>query len=391
MKKKIIATLTSVLVCALPLCACGTQNKTLQMNVPTAQTVELDGEVRFVPQSSKPTNVSGYEITVLAPSGQEVSHDGISFTPNRAGDYVITYDALDKNGEVFLSKSTLLTVLPAQAPDLTIKQYTDTLIWNYGNQYILPSAQVFDNVDVGLGYQLKVTDENGQLVRTTDGKITPEKGGFYTLTYSATDSAGHTGEEVLRIFATGEGEISSFEVEELMNLFEGSDDNSKTEDNGVFETSYNTDKAYTYDGSNGSLKFHCEQISGTQYPAIVINGANLAHTKLSETEYDGISFQLYFEGNANLTSGGESVFMLYVRSADGKQVAMNLKNALTGFGTDRWIECKLTRSWLENAIMSGTQEKFGTRDIAQIRIMTMIKGDGEYLDTYLDDMKYFKD
>lgn len=389
MKKK-IALCTGLLVCGLSLCGCNAQNKTLQMNVPTAQTIELNGEVRFAPQSTKPTNVSGYEITVIGPDGKEITHDGFGFKPSRAGDYIITYDALDKQGEVFLSKNTLLTVVPAQAPDITIKQFTDTLVWNYGVEYILPSAQVRDNFDTDLDYELTVTDEDGQTVRTLDGKIVPQKGGFYTLTYTATDSVGNIGEEKLRIFATDKGEISSFEVENLMNMFEASDDNSKQEDNGVYSMSYNTDKAYTYGGSEGSLKFHCEQISGAQYPAIVINGSNLAHKNLSETDYDGISFKLYFEGNANLTFGGESVFMLYVRTSDGKQVAMNLKNTVVGFGTDKWIECKLTKTWLENAILSGTQEKFGSREIAQIRIMTMITGDGEYLDTYLDDMFYFK-
>lgn len=386
MKKKIAAAL-GLLVCAVGLCSCGTKTQTLEMNVPATQVIELDGEVRFVPLSSKPTNVSGYEVIVTAPNGKTVEHNGRYFTPTEIGDYLITYNALNQDGEVFISKSTLLLVEPAQAPNVTIKHNTNGMIWNSGNTYSLPTAQVKDNVDTDLNYDLTITDEDGEELRVIDNTATPIKGGIYTLTYSATDSTGHVGTETVRVYATAKGEISSFEVEELASAFYAYGNPASGDE--VCSISYNEDEKYTYGNSKGSLKFHCESAPDGIYPAISLNGGNLSNPNLSESDYDGISMRLYFEGTASLSSSGNTTFHLYIMREDGKDVVYDLKQNLEGFSTDKWLECRIDKTWLENATLRGGTEKFGKGKIGQIRLMTLIKDEGVYLDTYLDDVKYF--
>ena len=388
MKRK-IALIMSVLLSLGIFASCKTQDKTFNLNVPVSHITELGGVVEFAPLSQKAENVIRYDINVTDPFGTDVAFEGKSFIPTQVGNYLITYTAHGENGIVD-QKSTLVTVLPALAPDITVKQDVNNIVWQYGKTYRIPSAMVLDNLDTELGYQVEVKDSLGQVAAVKDGKITPVIGGFYTLTYSSYDEAGNKGEKVEKIYCTAEQEISSFETPQLLTMFSASDDGG--DKNVTWEMSYNTDKRYTYGNSEGSLKMHYEETAENSWPGVVLMGDSMAKSNLFESDMDGIRFKMYLTGNV---TAKQDVFLFIYSKADPAaegfvEARFNLRTYLDGFGLNQWLDVALDKDELATIVQNNTGATFDGQSIYRLKIWTLVNGEGKYLDMYLDDFEYFK-
>ena len=71
-----------------------------------------------------------------------------------------------------------------------------------GKNYPLYAAQSLDVVSGSITPVCTVVSSSGQNVEIKDGGFTPTKGGYYSLTYAATDAAGNKASKTFEIFAT---------------------------------------------------------------------------------------------------------------------------------------------------------------------------------------------
>ena len=71
-----------------------------------------------------------------------------------------------------------------------------------GKKYALYNAHCLDVVSGQMDYSCTVVSPSGKDVKIVDGGFTPTEGGYYTLTYTATDLAGNEAKETFKVFAT---------------------------------------------------------------------------------------------------------------------------------------------------------------------------------------------
>lgn len=349
---------------------CAGNDKEITLTAPAAQVVEFGTSVRFAPLSDKATNVSKYQITVKAPNGEEKICTEKSFLPETVGDYVIKYEAF--NGEsIVATKSTLLTVLTAEAPVITVKQNVENVIWTSGGSYTLPDVMVTDNLDINLPYEVSVKDSDGKALNMSGGKITVQKSGTHTITYTAKDNGGNKGEKTVEIYATAENEIAAFETEKLVSRF------SSVADCAI---SYNTDKKYTYANSSGSLKASFTKAASGTYPRVVLLGDKMPYPNLFETDYDGLRFKVYLTGNVDDLKK-QDIYVFFATQEKRKQVKLN---ACDDFGMNGWFEFSVDKETLK------TTFEFGETALTEMYIWTVLKGENERLDLYIDNVEYYK-
>lgn len=70
-----------------------------------------------------------------------------------------------------------------------------------GRSYSLPTFTCLDTVDGETACKIVLTDPDGKEVTVTDNAFVPEKAGFYTISYSASDKAGNLVQKTLRFTA----------------------------------------------------------------------------------------------------------------------------------------------------------------------------------------------
>lgn len=70
-----------------------------------------------------------------------------------------------------------------------------------GRSYSLPTFTCLDTVDGETACKIVLTDPDGKEVTATDNAFVPEKAGFYTISYSASDKAGNFVQKSLRFTA----------------------------------------------------------------------------------------------------------------------------------------------------------------------------------------------
>lgn len=387
MKKKIALFLCAMLLLGTAT-GCRAEDKAVVWDIPVSHVTEVGTKVTFVALSDRMQNVTGYDVQVFAPNGEKVAYEGQSFIPMQTGTYTITYTANGEKGMV-AQKSTLVTVLPAEAPQMTVKQNIENIVWQYGKTYRIPSVMVTDNVDTNLPYEVTVKDGLGRVAQVKDGKITPSVGGFYTLDYIAYDEAGNKGQKSVSVYCTDENEISRFESPQLLTMFSAVDDNG--EKNVTWEMSYNMDSNYTYGNSKGSLRMHYDETSENSWPGIELKGDSMANANLYQSDVDGIRFKMYLTGNI---SAKQDVWVFVYSSADSAsenfvEARFNLRTYLDDFGFNKWFEFSLNKEELATMKNANTGAVFEGEAIYRIKIWTMVEGEGKYMDMYLDDFEYF--
>ena len=126
-------------------------------------------------------------------SGDEVDPD--VFTTDETGAFTLRYDAEDSEGNA--AEPLYITLIIDEAIDEeppVIHYEGDTeLSVGYDEDFFIPTVEVTDNVDEDLEAEVTIEDESGQVVDRIDTSVP----GIYTITYTATDSAGNEAEPVV--------------------------------------------------------------------------------------------------------------------------------------------------------------------------------------------------
>lgn len=119
--------------------------------------------------------------TKNASAGSTLTVQEATFTPNRAGIYVINYVAYDHSGN-YSVKSTTITVASKATPVIAISDYETEM--QLGNFYI-PKANIYVDGKI---------DEGATLERYVEGDV--NKIGTVKVTYKGKSSTGNTAEDV---------------------------------------------------------------------------------------------------------------------------------------------------------------------------------------------------
>lgn len=391
MRKRILFIIMAlVLIVSSTACSGG---KNIVMNIPSSVVIEQGSRFKLAALSSKASNVDRYVITALGPDNTPLEITGNGFTPEDTGSYVITYKALDKEGKIIDEKSTLLTVVKSLPPVITVKENLNNVVWQYGKTFVVPKALVTDNVDSDLTYSVKVEDASGAEVPIVNNRITigGEESGYYKIIFTASDSAGNETTEEVMIYTTGKYEISAFETPSFMSKFQINDDNGDR--NVTYSLSYNTDKDYTYGNSNGSLKAHFDTTAAQSWPGVVLLGDNMPVNNLFTSDFGGIKFNFMFDGTV---SDNQSIWCFVYSdwdpaSANFVEGRILLSEYAEGnYRKGEWLTLTLTKQMLSSFVTyhGDTPVSFNNKPIYRIKIWTMVEGENQAMDLYLDNFEY---
>lgn len=230
----------------------------------------------------------GEKVRLAVPGGEETEVS--SFTPTEPGDYLIRG-----------SRGTgVIKVLKAEAPSITLTERAENVLWRTGRTYRVPEAVAHDNTDPSPRLETKVFDSSDNEVAIADNgslRVSVAESEYFRVEFTATDRAGNSATEEMRIYATGESEISSFETLSLMNGFFATDDNKNDESR--YSLRYNEDAATNLEGSRGNLELTLKlrevtdiDVSSTAWPGICIEGTSLPVSDISAEKYQGIRFDV---------------------------------------------------------------------------------------------------
>ncbi len=111
---------------------------------------------------------------------------------SKPGDYILTYTTKDKAGNQ-VNTTRLIRVLDTTAPTITLSGQTNITI-NQHQPYSDAGASAYDS-------------EEGEIVVRTTGSVNSDVAGIYTITYSATDSAGNQATPVTRTITVLDTEL----------------------------------------------------------------------------------------------------------------------------------------------------------------------------------------
>lgn len=89
-----------------------------------------------------------------------------------------------------------------------------------GKNYPLYEAQSLDVVSGKIAYNCAVVSPSGKNVEIVDDCFIPTKGGYYALTYTATDAVGNTAKKTFEVFATSALPTFTIEAEQAPGPFE---------------------------------------------------------------------------------------------------------------------------------------------------------------------------
>ena len=103
-----------------------------------------------------------------------------------SGEYTITYNATDANGNKAAEVTRKVTVVDSTAPIITLLGDAEVTI-EYGDEYTDAGATATDTVDGDLSDRIEFVNP-----------LNNERTGTYTLTYNVTDTAGNDAEELVR-------------------------------------------------------------------------------------------------------------------------------------------------------------------------------------------------
>lgn len=391
--KKIIALFGAILLCVIPVVGCGAEKGEIY-----EETVVLEqGEEYRLEQDGVTCKVTDH-------NGEEVLlSDGI-FKAEKEGDYLVEYD---QGGTV---RNGIVKVYPTQAPVITLTENEDNVLWRTGYTYYLPEARVQDNVDPAPTLEVKVLDEQEKEISTDNGKIfvQTQDSLYSTVVFTAKDRVGNESVKKMRIYTTGETEISSFETLSLMSGWYASDNNRN--DTSKYSLSYNTDSATNQESSSGNLKLDLlvreqENIDegSTAWPGIFIEGADMPVSDISDEKYKGISFDIMYvtedgrpyQLNANVISTDKSQpDNMY---ANISRYIMDAQHG-TAIEQGKWTTVFLTKDIIrQNASIKDPSSGEGTFNFSELTRFyiwgqDIIQGTGGRTDfkvsLYIDNIKY---
>ena len=139
-------------------------------------------------------------ITVADANGKNYEIKNFSFTPDKLGEYVVTYTInFGKNNKGTLTKSYIVLVKDLSAP--TVAGFTKDNLVVCGDEVDLSSIVIEDNVDTNIVPTIKVTFDNEE-VDIVDNKVTLSEEGCYVVNIMAKDSAGNEANEKIYLYTS---------------------------------------------------------------------------------------------------------------------------------------------------------------------------------------------
>lgn len=391
--KKFITILIAGMLCVFAFCGCSgsaadKEKLSETILLEQGESVRLDE----ICSDFRVTDRNGAEVAVS---------DGV-FTASAAGDYLVEYDY---SGETV---SAAIKVYPQEAPVITLTEEDDNVLWRTGYTYYVPDARVQDNVDEAPSLTVKVLDGENRELNISSRQITVNTmhSAYYSVVYTAKDRAGNESVKTMKIYTTGETEISSFETLSLMSGWYASDNNRN--DTSKYALSYNTDAATNQDGSKGNLRLdltlrEAENVEegSTAWPGFFIEGSDLPASDISDAKYKGISFDVMYQSdrpyqlNASVISSDESMpDNIY---ANNSRVIIDPAHGID-IRPGEWVTVELTKEMITaNASLSDgtTGEKyFNFADITRFSIWgcDIIEGNTGATDVkvsvFIDNIQY---
>lgn len=139
-------------------------------------------------------------ITVADANGKNYEIKNFSFTPDKLGEYVVTYTInFGKNNKGTLTRSYVVLVKDLSAP--TVAGFTKDNLVVCGDEVDLSSIVIEDNVDTNIVPTIKVTFDNEE-VDVVDNKVTLSEEGCYVVNITAKDSAGNEANEKIYLYTS---------------------------------------------------------------------------------------------------------------------------------------------------------------------------------------------
>src|SRR5699024_1472138 len=148
------------------------------------------------------------------------------------GEYTVNYEVADNSGNITTETRKVVVLEDNEAPVITLNNDTPIEL-EVGETYEEPGATAEDNVDGDLTDDIEIT-----------GDVNTNKVGDYTITYTASDTAGKENEEKRQI------KIIPAEKEEPKHENESDDLNNQNTNNG--EPNKDNDDKHHYKNGSGS-------------------------------------------------------------------------------------------------------------------------------------------
>lgn len=122
---------------------------------------------------------------------------------SKVGNYTVTYNVSDLNGNKAETVVRYVKVVEKELPIIELTKYPKedeegTALVKYGESYVEPGFKATDRVDGEYSKDkviITIKDSNGNIV----DKINENIEGEYTISYSVTNSQGHTGESIRKV------------------------------------------------------------------------------------------------------------------------------------------------------------------------------------------------
>lgn len=138
--------------------------------------------------------------TIKTQSGNAVGTINGKFWVDYFENYSITYSVAISETDV-RTRTVTLSVEDKGIPDITFGEFE---YGKAGEEYALPSVSIFDASGEAIEPTLKLYKLNGEEkvgeVEVTDGKFTPDEGGYYLYESTAVDSSGNTAQESVILY-----------------------------------------------------------------------------------------------------------------------------------------------------------------------------------------------
>ena len=159
--------------------------RTVRVVDTTAPVISLDGDDPQVIEVYSPYVEAGATATDNHDTGLTVTVDSTAVDTDTVGDYTVTYDVTDANGNVAAQVSRTVSVVDTTIPVISLIGDAEVTI-EVGTTYVDAGATVTDNYDT----DLTVTPDTSGVDSSTVG--------IYTVTFDVTDSNGNDAVQVTR-------------------------------------------------------------------------------------------------------------------------------------------------------------------------------------------------
>ena len=293
MKKLLMVLFACMLLAAGCLAVgCNKETEKLEADIPKDATAEIGLPYTVETVEGKYGDESVTAEVSVTYGGEEVAFEASSFTPDKLGEYVVTYAFSYGNGKSKAFTQTV-TCIDTVAPTIVLDESAALPYKVQAGETVTVGADLFSVKDrsgealtasVSV-YAGETEDESKKVALSQDGSFeaSASAGEGYLVVASVADSSGNAGRYTRFISLFEEGEMEYFNNREYAetNILPG-------KNGGAVE--YNTDSQYVFEGT-GSLKF---SFGTSGYPSAVFKNT----PEFDFTDCAELSFWVYNPGSA---------------------------------------------------------------------------------------------